>query len=112
MRSLRRSVEFWESLPLADPQHLYNLACAHAQYYGLIDGRRQPLLPEEKAERESHAERSITALRRAVASGFVPPSWVSRDRDLDPLRSRDDFRALLMDLTFPAQPFASPPAIP
>jgi hypothetical protein len=28
-----------------------------------------------------------------------------RDHDLDPLRPRRDFQELLMDLTFPADPF-------
>jgi hypothetical protein len=29
-------------------------------------------------------------------------------RDLDALRSRPDFRALMLDLAFPADPFARP----
>jgi len=28
------------------------------------------------------------------------------DRDLDPLRSREDFRALVMDLAMPSDPFS------
>jgi hypothetical protein len=31
---------------------------------------------------------------------------LDRDADLDPLRGRPDFRALRMDLAFPANPFA------
>ncbi len=108
MKSLRRSVELWESMPDAQPRELYNLACAHAQYCGLIDGGRTPLLPKERTDREFHAKRAITVMRRAVASGSIPSAWVIKDSDFDPLRSRDDFRGLLMDVVFPAQPFAHP----
>jgi len=31
---------------------------------------------------------------------------------LDPLRSRDDFRLLMMDLAFPAEPFTPTQPIP
>jgi hypothetical protein len=33
-------------------------------------------------------------------------SLMSIDRDLDPLRSRPDFQVLMMDLSFPSDPFA------
>jgi hypothetical protein len=44
-------------------------------------------------------------LRRAVAMGISDPAQLRRDSDLDPLRPRADFRALLLDLDFPANPF-------
>jgi hypothetical protein len=47
----------------------------------------------------------MAALRRAVAAGFDNVGHMRRDPDLDPLRPRRDFRELLMDLTFPADPF-------
>jgi hypothetical protein len=31
---------------------------------------------------------------------------LDRDHGLDPLRTRADFRALMLDLVFPADPFA------
>jgi hypothetical protein len=48
----------------------------------------------------------MVALRRAVAAGYRSLDWMRRDPDLDPLRSRPDFRLLLMDLAFPADPLA------
>src|SRR5262249_30318986 len=106
LRSLRRALELWEPLTLVQPNDLYNLACAHAQCRALIAGGRAALSPEERAEREPHGERAMAALRRALAAGFAAPAWLSQDPDLDSLRPRDDFRALMMELVFPADPFA------
>jgi hypothetical protein len=49
----------------------------------------------------------MAALQRAVAAGFRDPAGALSDSDLTPLRSRDDFRLLMLDLGFPAQPFAA-----
>ena len=38
--------------------------------------------------------------------GFRELVWYHRDPSLDPLRGRDDFRVLMLDLAFPANPFA------
>ena len=51
----------------------------------------------------------MAVLRRALAAGFAAPAWLSQDHDLASLRSRDDFRALMMDLAFPADPFVAAP---
>jgi hypothetical protein len=37
-------------------------------------------------------------LREAVLRGFDDPNQLREDRDLNPLRGRDDFKALLTDL--------------
>jgi hypothetical protein len=47
----------------------------------------------------------MVAMRLAVATGFDNVGHMGRDPDLDPLRSRPDFQALMMDLAFPADPF-------
>ena len=41
-------------------------------------------------------------LRRAVAAGYSDAPLMHRDVDLDPLRDRPDFRALMLDLAMPA----------
>ena len=49
----------------------------------------------------------MAGLRRAVAMGYRESDEYGREPALDPLRGRDDFRLLMMDLAFPADPFAA-----
>ena len=49
----------------------------------------------------------MVVLRRAVAGGYRNVARINRDPDLDPLRARPDFQALMMDLAMPADPFSS-----
>ncbi len=44
-------------------------------------------------------------LRRAVAMGYRNANEIRIESVLDPLRSRDDFRLLMMDAAFPIDPF-------
>ena len=46
-------------------------------------------------------------LRRAAAMGYRNPAVYRYEPALAPLRGRDDFRLLMMDLAFPADPFAA-----
>jgi eukaryotic-like serine/threonine-protein kinase len=48
----------------------------------------------------------MEALRRSVAGAFKTFEVFRSDPNLDPLRDRADFQTLLMDLAFPADPFA------
>ena len=48
----------------------------------------------------------MVTLRRAVAAGWREAAWMMADPNLIPIRSRPDFQLLLMDLAFPADPFA------
>ena len=48
----------------------------------------------------------MDALRQAVAAGYRDFGSMRVNTDLDPLRDRDDFRLLMMDLAMPADPFA------
>ena len=52
------------------------------------------------------ADRAIADLRRAVAMGYRSPAACRYEPALAPLRGRDDFQLLLLDLGFPTEPFA------
>ena len=52
------------------------------------------------------ADRAMHVLRQAVAAGYDNAAQIDEESDLDPLRSRPDFQILMMDLAFPADPFA------
>jgi serine/threonine-protein kinase len=53
----------------------------------------------DPAAAERHAARAVQALRDAVGRGFDRFAFFVEDSDLDPLRRRDDFAALLLDLS-------------
>jgi hypothetical protein len=52
------------------------------------------------------ADRAMAAMRCAVAAGWNDVARMRHDPHLDPLRNRPDFQALILDLAFPADPFA------
>ena len=53
------------------------------------------------------AEQAMAVLRQAVTLGFRNPDAHRTGSALDPLRNRRNFRILMMDLVFPAQPLAN-----
>jgi serine/threonine protein kinase len=97
-----------------NPAAVYNAACA----FSLASADATA----DAAERTRRADRSMEYLRRIAAQGYFKPGpqgFLARltgakdtlnelrtDADLDPLRSRADFRKLLADLERPAAPSA------
>jgi tetratricopeptide (TPR) repeat protein/tRNA A-37 threonylcarbamoyl transferase component Bud32 len=81
---------------------LHDLACSHILWSAA--GREGTIGP---AEREARTRRAIAVLRRAVMAGHADLMHVRRDPVLDPLRQRRDFEEMILDLTFPADPFRS-----
>jgi hypothetical protein len=82
-------------MPNPAPFEHYNLACFYAQLPGLL---QKAASPPTAAERASLADRALDTLRRAVAAGMTDFAVFKRDPDLDPLRQRPDFRALMREL--------------
>jgi hypothetical protein len=54
----------------------------------------------------AEAEQAMQSLQNAIAAGFRDFKALRTDTDLDSLRSRLDFQLLILDLAFPADPFA------
>jgi hypothetical protein len=54
---------------------------------------------------EADAMKAMEYLGRAAAMGYRNVSEMRIESSLDPLRSREDFRDLMRDLAFPAEPF-------
>jgi hypothetical protein len=67
-----------------------------------IAGMKDSGIPAE--ERQIETEKAIAVLRRILAEGFRAPELRSESSP-EPLRSRPDFRRLMMDVDFPARPF-------
>jgi eukaryotic-like serine/threonine-protein kinase len=101
--SVRRATAILRRLPSRKPADLYNLACGHAMLSLLA---AEPGSGMTAAEGRAEADRAMEWLRQAVAAGYRKLSFMRIDSDLEPLRSRTDFQLLMMDLAFPAEPFA------
>jgi len=86
-----------------NPAELYEHAATHARL-GAMAG--VPGSNVTAALGAAELDRAIDVLRRAVANGYRNLPRFERDPDLDPLRKRPDFRLLMLELAFPADPFA------
>jgi serine/threonine-protein kinase len=99
----RRAVELFGSVRSLNSEFVFLFAACHA----LLSSMSIQLGSGISAgESDSQADRAMDLLRRAVAVGYRDPVMFRSETALDPLRSRDDFRLLLMDMAFPAEPFA------
>jgi serine/threonine-protein kinase len=84
-----------------EPIQLYNTACYLALASTITDPAEGPA---EVDRQRRDADRAMDTIRRAIGRGWGGAE-LRTDPDFDSLRSRPDFRALLMDLAFPADPF-------
>ena len=106
LRTLREALAIIDSIAEADGGLLYDRACAESQLLALAEQSSGDLLPADRADCLAAADRAMAALRQAVDMGFRDTVRLRSETDLEPIRRRPDFRALLNDLIFPADPFA------
>ena len=101
----RQSLAELERLEKPTLGDLYNIACCRS----LISGAASvPGSGLTAAEGQAEAERAVAGVHRVLDAGYTNVSWIRNgDPDLKPIRSLPDFQQLMMDLAFPAQPFAS-----
>jgi hypothetical protein len=92
----RTSAEMWERLQPRDIGGVYNAACFRAITAAVIRAKDRSLTGTSQADRE--ADQAVAWLQKAVAAGFKDATAVKKDADLADLRSRDDFKRLVMDL--------------
>jgi hypothetical protein len=93
LASLKECRQVLEAIRQPSFVDLYNLACVYANLTTLVE---PGAAPPTAAEREALAERAMEALRRSLAAGMTDFALMERDHDLDPLRERADFRALIL----------------
>ncbi len=97
----RTTAAMWEKLDRPDPGSRYKAACMRAVAVGVqakITGADAARLAAEDADR------AMGWLTKAVAAGYKDRAHMEADKDLDPLRGRADFRALLNSLRELAPP--------
>jgi tetratricopeptide (TPR) repeat protein len=94
----RATAEMWEKLSHPGANSLYNAACFRAVAAELYGKANQP------AEASADADRAMAWLTKAVAAGYRDRPHMDTDADLDALRGRAEFRALLATVPYPAPP--------
>jgi hypothetical protein len=92
-------------LPSRDGPEWFSLACAWA-ILASAEGRGWAGLSTGAAT--DLADQAMADLRRAAAMGWRNLAQCRYAPALAPLRGRDDFRLLLLDLAMPAEAFAAP----
>ncbi len=100
----RRALGLLEAMSSRSGEQWFETACCHAALCGLA-GRDGAGV--SAADGEDEAAKAIGALTRAAGMGYCDANAFQTETVLDPLRSRDDFRLLMMDVAFPAEPFAA-----
>ena len=99
----RQALGLYDGLRSRSGEEWFETACCHAALEGQA-GQAGSGVPA--AEGEDHASEAISLLRKAAGAGYRNASALRIESALDPLRDRPDFRLLVMDLAFPAEPFA------
>ena len=99
----RRAEGLYASHPPGGGEAAILRACCRGSLAGLAGAAGSGV---SAAEGTAHAEAAMALLRRAVAGGYRDLDHFQAEPGLDPLRSRDDFRLMMMDLAFPDEPFA------
>jgi tetratricopeptide (TPR) repeat protein len=101
-----RSIAALEGLKSQRAMDLYDVACCHSLISAAAARPGSGLTADEA---ESEAVRAVAGVRRAIEAGYANVAWIrTGDPDLQPIRSRPDFRELMMDLAMPSRPFANP----
>jgi tetratricopeptide (TPR) repeat protein len=88
----------------ATAEDLYNLACVCALSATAAARDDRLGVPEAAGLPRQYADQAMTLLRQAVQKGYKDVPHMKKDTDLDPLRSREDFQAILRELEAAAQP--------
>lgn len=94
----RATAEMWERLNQADADSLLTSARMRAVSAGRYATVNQP------AEATADTDRAMAWLTKAIAAGYRDRRRIDQDKDLDALRGRADFRALIAPLPYLAPP--------
>jgi hypothetical protein len=99
----RRALSLCDGLSLGSVWDLFEAACCHAALAGLAGKAGSGV---SVAEGEIEAAKAMEFLHRALAMWHGHATELRLESALDPLRSREDFQLLMMDVAFLAEPFA------
>jgi eukaryotic-like serine/threonine-protein kinase len=77
---------------------LFRCSCELQRTAAKMDRKGVELSEKERAEQKGYSELAMDSLRRAVQEGFKDAERLEKERDLEPLRGREDFQKLLAGL--------------
>jgi hypothetical protein len=100
----KQSVETFHTLTTLPARSMFLMGCAHAALAGAAGNPGSGLASREAT---AHVSKALEVLSQAVAGGFRDYAAFTTESTLDRLRDRADFQLLMMDMSFPARPFAS-----
>ncbi len=92
----RQTVAMADALKPTDGDGLYTVACLHAVYADMLRAADKSAAGAHQADAE--ADRAMAGLKEAVAAGFKNGAHMRKDKDLDSLRTREDFKQLIAKL--------------
>jgi serine/threonine-protein kinase len=98
----RRAIAQFKSIRTMNGEFVFCRAACHALLSAVAGMAGSEVSADD---REIEAGQAMALLRRAVAMGYRDPSTYRTETALDSLRLRPDFQLLMMDLSFPADPF-------
>src|SRR5262249_4268761 len=98
----RTTAETWEALKRTEASSLYDAARFRAVLAGVIRARSQS--DGDAKDAAAEAERAMSWLQRAAAAGLNDVHRMNEDGDLNALRDRDDFKALINEIRGPNVP--------
>jgi hypothetical protein len=104
-----RTAEQLRDLDWDPAGNAYDAACALALCVPIVAQDQHLASDLRQVQVWTYADRAMDLLRQAVARGFKDVAHMHKDKDLDPLRQRDDFQKLLADLEAKQKP--APPLV-
>jgi serine/threonine protein kinase/tetratricopeptide (TPR) repeat protein len=93
-RNYRLAREVLEQIPRETPDQLFDLATVYAVLASPPADSEEPG-ESDAADRQRNANLAMATLKKAVDGGYQNASALRTNKDLDPLRDRDDFQAIL-----------------
>ena len=76
----------------------YGAACTLARCVPIVEKDDKLDAANRQAEMQFYADQAMAMLRDAVAKGYKNVEHMKKDKDLDPLREREDFKNVVAEL--------------
>ncbi len=92
----RKALAWFERIDREGLAKPYDIACIRSLSSDLVGSIGNDPAAAERSRRL--ADQAMDALRQAVNGGYRDLAWIEIDHDLDPLRSREDYKALINEI--------------